>query len=79
MNVNVLINKDGGVVLAISPDNDMEKEILRALARQDNTVTDVRGQIAIFNHSIRDSVLIAGKSTNLMSESVRTDKSDDTA
>lgn len=66
MNINALVNKDGGVVLAISPENDMEKEILKSLMKQDNMIHEVRGSLSIFNHPIRDSILIASKTTNLV-------------
>ncbi len=71
MNVDIII-KDGGVCLALSPENDMEKEILKTLSKQDNDIHEARS-LTIFNKVIRDSVIIAGKSANLL---IQKDKND---
>jgi hypothetical protein len=62
MNVDTLISKNGTVQLVLTPENDMEKEILRVLNKQDNVIQEIRNPVNIFGRTIRDCVLITSES-----------------
>lgn len=63
MHVNILVN--GGVCLVLAPDNDMEEELLRALAKQENVIHEVRQSITIINKTLNKGIIIASKNTSL--------------
>jgi hypothetical protein len=48
----------------LSPDTILEEELLKTLAKQDNTIIQARGGITVFNRTLANALLI-GKKTDL--------------
>jgi len=61
MQVEFLIN--GGLTLVLSPENVLEEELLKTLAKQDNTILQARSGITVFNKTLPNALLIGKKST----------------
>lgn len=61
MQVEFLIN--GGVSLLLSPENDMENELLKSLSKQTNDITEIRTNILVLNKTFKSGILIAKKNT----------------
>lgn len=60
MNVEFIVN--GGVTCLLSPENEMEEQLLKQLAKQTNEITEVRGSIVVFNQTLRNGLVIGKKS-----------------
>ena len=59
MKVDTLLN--GSITLILVPENDAEKEILKALVKQDNDITELRSTVTILSKSITNGIMIAKK------------------
>lgn len=59
MKVEAICNE--GITLLICPETPMEEEILKALAKQENDMTQVRSTIVILNKSFGNGLLIGKK------------------
>jgi hypothetical protein len=59
MRVETICNE--GVSLLICPETPMEEEILKALAKQENDLTQVRSTVVILNKSFGNGLLISKK------------------
>lgn len=59
MRVEAICNE--GVTLLICPETPMEEEILKALAKQENDLTQVRSTLVILNKSFGNGLLIGKK------------------
>lgn len=70
MQVEFLIN--GGVSLLLSPENDMEEQLLKQLAKQNNEITEIRSTIVVLNKTFRAGVLIHSKSKKPNEEQTET-------
>lgn len=60
MKVEFIVN--GGLCLVLSPDTVLEEELLKTLAKQDNTLVQARGGITVFNRTLANALLIGKKS-----------------
>ena len=59
MKVDTLLN--GSITLILVPENDAEKEILKALVKQDNDISELRSTVTILSKSITNGIMIAKK------------------
>jgi len=59
MKVEFVVN--GGVVAVMCPENAMEEELLKALAKQTNEIIQVRTPVNVLAKTIRGSILICRK------------------
>ena len=62
MQVEFLIN--GGVSLLLSPESDMEAELLKALTKQTNDITEIRTSVIVLNKTFKAGLLIGKKNTS---------------
>jgi len=62
MQVEFLIN--GGVSLLLSPESDMEAELLKALSKQTNDIFEIRTSIIVLNKTFKAGVLIGKKNSS---------------
>jgi len=62
MHINILVN--GTVSLVLSPDNEMEEEVLKALCKQDNAINEIRQSINVVNTTLSKGIIISSKITN---------------
>lgn len=62
MHVEFLIN--GGISLLLSPENDMEVELLKGLVKQTNDITEIRTNVVVLNKSYKAGLLIARKNSS---------------
>jgi hypothetical protein len=46
----------------LSPDTGLEEELLKTLAKQNNTLVQARGGITVFNRTLANALLIGKKS-----------------
>ena len=63
MKVDTLIN--GHITVILTPENDAEKEILKALVKQDNHISELRSTVTILSKSISNGIMITKKPSNL--------------
>jgi len=56
---------NGGISVVLEPETAVEEELLKALTRQKNVVTEVRSQVVIMNKTLKGCVVI---SKELMAE-----------
>lgn len=59
MKVDTLLN--GSIILILVPENDAEKEILKALVKQDNDISELRSTVTILSKSISNGIMISKK------------------
>lgn len=57
MKIHSIIN--GGVTVVLEPETAVEEELLKALTRQKNLVTEVRSQVTIMNKTLKGCVVIS--------------------
>jgi len=50
---------NGGVSVVLEPETQVEEELLKALSRQKNVVTEVRSQVTIMNKTLKGCVVIS--------------------
>jgi len=50
---------NGGVSVVLEPETQVEEELLKALSRQKNVVTEVRSQVTIMNKNLKGCVVIS--------------------
>ena len=50
---------NGGVSVVLEPETAVEEELLKALTRQKNMVTEVRSQVTIMNKNLKGCVVIS--------------------
>lgn len=62
MQVEFLIN--GGVSLLLSPESDMEAELLKSLTKQNNDITEIRTSVVVLNKTFKAGILISKKNTS---------------
>ncbi len=72
MKVDILINE--GTCLILSPDNEMEAEILKNLAKQTNDVIEIRGGAALLNKQLSPNSIIICKHGTIGSNGDKLDK-----
>lgn len=72
MNIEFIIN--GGVTCLLSPENEMEEQLLKQMAKQDNEITEVRGSIVVFNQTFRNGLVIGKKSNIIPKQPEKDDK-----
>ena len=63
MQADFIVN--GGVKLLLIPQTPAEEELVKQLLRQDNELTEIRGQVQVLNKSIKNGLLISAKSTKI--------------
>jgi len=66
MKTDILIN--GHIALVITPENEMEKEILKALCKQDNEMIELRSAVQVLGKTLRDGIVITGKGAKVSKE-----------
>ena len=66
MKINSILN--GGITIILEPETVVEEELLKALTRQKNVVTEVRSQVTILNKTLKGCVLI---SKELVAEEIK--------
>jgi len=59
MKVDTLLN--GSITLILVPENDYEKEVLKALVKQDNDISELRSTATLLSKSITNGIIIAKK------------------
>ena len=59
MQADFIVN--GGVKLLLIPQTPAEEELVKQLLRQDNELTEIRGQVQVLNKSIKNGLLISAK------------------
>lgn len=62
MQVEFLVN--GGVSLLLSPENEMEEQLLKQLMKQQIDLTEIRSAVQVLNKTFRSGVLISKKALN---------------
>lgn len=70
MQVEFLIN--GGVSLLLSPENEMEEQLLKQMVKQNNEITEIRSSVVVLNKTFRAGVLIHSKSKKSNEEQTET-------
>jgi hypothetical protein len=50
---------NGGISVVLEPETAVEEELLKALIRQKNVVTEVRSQVTIMNKNLKGCVVIS--------------------
>ena len=61
MQVEFLLN--GGVSLILSPENQMEEELLKGLMKQNNEITEFRTALQVLNKTFRTGIVVGKKSS----------------
>ena len=59
MQIEFLLN--GGVSLILSPENQMEEELIKGLMKQQNDLTEFRTAVVIVNKKFRNGIIIGKK------------------
>ena len=59
MQIEFLLN--GGVSLILSPENQMEEELIKGLMKQQNDLTEFRTAVVIVNKTFRNGIIIGKK------------------
>lgn len=62
MQVEFLVN--GGVSLLLSPENEMEEQLLKQMMKQQIDLTEIRSAVQVLNKTFRSGVLISKKTLN---------------
>lgn len=66
MQTEIIVN--GGVSLLISPENEMEEQLLKQMMKQNNDITEIRTNVMVLNRTFKSGILI-GKRSNEKQES----------
>lgn len=56
-----------GVSLILTPENDMEEELLKQLTKQDNSIIEIRTAVPLINKTVQKGIMI-GRKTNKKDE-----------
>lgn len=59
MKTQAIVN--GSITLVLEPENPMEEEILKALAKQSCELYEVRGPVTVLGKTIKGSLLVCAK------------------
>jgi len=54
---------NGGISIVLEPETAVEEELLKALTKQKNVVTEVRSQVTIMNKTLKGCVVISKELT----------------
>lgn len=68
MKTDILIN--GPTTLVLTPENDMEREILKNLIKQDNELIELRSAVHVLGKTLRDGIIITKKGTKVGAEKI---------
>lgn len=61
MQLEFLVN--GGVSLLLSPENEMEEQLLKQLFKQENDIHEIRSSVVVVNKTYNNGLLISKKPT----------------
>ena len=75
MKTEFLVN--GGVSLLIAPENEMEEQLLKQLAKQENDINEIRSSVIILNKTFRNGLFIGKKFTPINNVQDKQDNSSD--
>lgn len=59
MQLEFLVNKE--VSLLLSPENEMEEQLLKQLFKQENDIHEIRSSVIVVNKSYNNGILITKK------------------
>lgn len=61
MKAEFLVNDQ--LCLVLTPDTILEEELLRTLAKQDNSIIQARGGITVFNKTLANALIVGARET----------------
>ena len=64
MQIEILTNE--GVTFLLSPETPLEEELIKALMKQDNGITEFRSPVTVINKTFRSGVVIGKKSSPIL-------------
>jgi len=75
MKVDTLLN--GHITLILTPENDAEKEILKALVKQDNQISELRSTVTVLSKSISNGIMITKKPSIIIKSDTKSEEKND--